>query len=289
MALQTARYLVASYSKLKRGERLVGTVAYLESLKHADDASLRIPPGAAGDAALRTGPLAPLLEAFLFLLAKKVALVSEDFEARCHAAKSSAAPQSRRVPATAAPAAGGNGWTSVDDGDGAGDEGDGGEGGGSAEAQAWNALSPELLDCSKAHCLYKIAACFVDGIEQARASDDPERHALVPTLEKFCRLYLLSSLSNWLDWLLATGYVSAKQMVQIKKAIVALCADVRAVAVVSVDAFGLSDAILRSPLGRYDGRIYEAYFERVRAAPGAVMEQPPYYESEIRPLLLSSL
>ena len=29
-----------------------------------------------------------------------------------------------------------------------------------------------------------------------------------------------------------------------------------------VDSFGLSDTLLRSPLGRYDGNVYEHYFER---------------------------
>jgi hypothetical protein len=33
-----------------------------------------------------------------------------------------------------------------------------------------------------------------------------------------------------------------------------------------VDAFALSDHIINSPLGRYDGQIYEAYFDQVRRA-----------------------
>lgn len=39
-----------------------------------------------------------------------------------------------------------------------------------------------------------------------------------------------------------------------------------ACAVPVVDAFALSDHIINSPLGRYDGQIYEAYFDQVRRA-----------------------
>jgi acyl-CoA oxidase len=43
-----------------------------------------------------------------------------------------------------------------------------------------------------------------------------------------------------------------------------LLADLVLLTVPVVDAFALSDHIINSPLGRYDGEVYEAYFNQVR-------------------------
>lgn len=83
-------------------------------------------------------------------------------------------------------------------------------------------------------------------------------------------------------FLLTDGYFKPQQMDEIEKQVSQLCADLRAVAGTScpafaettspqllicfessltpvpvVDAFALSDHIINSPLGRYDGQIYE--------------------------------
>ena len=44
------------------------------------------------------------------------------------------------------------------------------------------------------------------------------------------------------------------------------CKAVRADAVPLVDAFNLSDFVVGSPFGRYDGDIYTHYFDKVRRA-----------------------
>ena len=53
-----------------------------------------------------------------------------------------------------------------------------------------------------------------------------------------------------------------------------LCAAVRAEAAGLVDAFGLSDFVIGSPLGRADGDVYRAYMARVQAVPGAAGPTP---------------
>lgn len=64
-----------------------------------------------------------------------------------------------------------------------------------------------------------------------------------------------------------------------------LCKVVRKDAVPLVDSFNFSDFLVNSPLGRYDGNVYEHYFRMVNTAhaPGVV---PPYFESTIKPLLV---
>lgn len=51
-----------------------------------------------------------------------------------------------------------------------------------------------------------------------------------------------------------------------------------------IDSFALSDHIVNSPLGRYDGAIYEAYFAQVQAS-NPLPKEHPYFERLIRPLL----
>ena len=46
-----------------------------------------------------------------------------------------------------------------------------------------------------------------------------------------------------------------------------LCAEVRAQAIPLTDAFGISDALLQSVLGRYDGDVYNAYLNLVKSIP----------------------
>eukprot|EP00039_Didymoeca_costata_P016858 m.307483 g.307483 ORF g.307483 m.307483 type:complete len:112 (-) comp16462_c1_seq6:1213-1548(-) len=96
----------------------------------------------------------------------------------------------------------------------------------------------------------------------------------VGSLDTMCRLFILSSLSNWTDWFLATGYMTKLHFFMIKDSVANLCQELRSFAVVAVDAFDFSDSILRSPLGRRDGAVYDAYFKRVNQDPRNSQNKP---------------
>ena len=49
---------------------------------------------------------------------------------------------------------------------------------------------------------------FVGAVERAGLSTDPSERSLFSTLDMLCRLFVLKSLSEWLDWFLAMGYVT---------------------------------------------------------------------------------
>lgn len=51
-----------------------------------------------------------------------------------------------------------------------------------------------------------------------------------------------------------------------------------------VDSFALSDHIVNSPLGKWDGSVYESYFAQVQAA-NPPPKVHPYFERVIKPLL----
>eukprot|EP00750_Incisomonas_marina_P003038 INCI12816.5.p1 GENE.INCI12816.5~~INCI12816.5.p1 ORF type:complete len:755 (-),score=127.09 INCI12816.5:1697-3961(-) len=218
MALQTARYLVNCYEKVKRREHVNGTVSYLQSLPRINKKPRTFRAKHAGH--LRN--FDALLDAFRFLLAKKVERVAEAY-----------GRHREKV----------------------------------GHAAAWNMHSPELVDCSRAHVFYVMSTKFADAVGQAQGSDSNKLRAVGDALAKVCQLFVLHSLSNWLDWFVATKYMSPSQMFLVKATVLKLCEDLRDIAVPLVDAFGLSDGLLRSPLGRRDGNVYQHYFERVAKHP----------------------
>lgn len=55
-------------------------------------------------------------------------------------------------------------------------------------------------------------------------------------------------------------------------------------AVPLVDSFALSDHIINSPLGKWDGSVYESYFAQVQAS-NPLPKEHPYFTRLIKPLL----
>lgn len=51
-----------------------------------------------------------------------------------------------------------------------------------------------------------------------------------------------------------------------------------------IDSFALSDHIVNSPLGKWDGSVYESYFAQVQAS-NPLPKEHPYFNRLIKPLL----
>jgi len=86
-------------------------------------------------------------------------------------------------------------------------------------------------------------------------------------------------------------------MDKVQESVDALCLEVRQVAgelpdlgkmkltaVPLVDSFALSDHIINSPLGKWDGSVYESYFAQVQAS-NPTPKVHPYFDRLIKPLL----
>jgi acyl-CoA oxidase len=82
----------------------------------------------------------------------------------------------------------------------------------------------------------------------------------------------------------ADGYLNAEQLDKVSEQVDALCLEIRQYAVPLIDAFALSDHLINSPLGKWDGSVYESYFAQVRAS-NPLPKEHPYFERLIRPLL----
>jgi len=59
---------------------------------------------------------------------------------------------------------------------------------------------------------------------------------------------------------------------------------VRAFAIPLIDSFSLSDFVINSPFGRYDGDVYRAYFDMIRRN-NSPLKPHPYRDTLVKPLL----
>lgn len=145
---------------------------------------------------------------------------------------------------------------------------------------AWNDKMMELVTASRIHTWYYVGWNFVEMIRQI----DSQRDAPIRNiLERLAVLFLLHRINAEIHLFLEGGYMNAKQAKLIRQQIVDSCKDIRPQVVPLIDAFAIPDWVIKSPFGRYDGDIYNKYFEMVNSAPNAV-GRPSYWEKEVAPL-----
>lgn len=103
------------------------------------------------------------------------------------------------------------------------------------------------------------------------------------------RLYLLTSAESALVDLFSVGLIrhmgAGDPTQDLRLAIKALCVEVLPNVIGLTDAFGFSDWSLDSALGVFDGRVYEALWQRVQMEPMNKDEVTPAYARYIRPML----
>ncbi|ORX97270.1 acyl-CoA oxidase [Basidiobolus meristosporus CBS 931.73] len=137
----------------------------------------------------------------------------------------------------------------------------------------------ERLHAARMHSYGYIFNKFADAVRQA-----PE--SIRPVLTNLCLLYGLNTIKENAGEFLGCQYFTAAHLSIIREQVNHLCLVIRQDAIPLVDSFNYSDYIINSPLGRYDGNIYEAYFNLVKA--NNPQEPVPYFESVIRPILTAN-
>ncbi|KAJ3081391.1 fatty-acyl coenzyme A oxidase [Quaeritorhiza haematococci] len=154
--------------------------------------------------------------------------------------------------------------------------------GGMKEEQAYEECSQSRLTAAKIHSYGYLFHRFHSAV--IKCADEE----LKPILTKLCLLYGLYTIQENSGPFLQYGYFKPVQIDWIRTTVTALCRDVRKDAVPITDSFNFSDYIINSPLGRFDGNVYEHYFEAVKRGheAGAV---PVYFQKEIYPLLHRNL
>ncbi|ORX91352.1 acyl-coenzyme A oxidase I [Basidiobolus meristosporus CBS 931.73] len=148
---------------------------------------------------------------------------------------------------------------------------------GHTKHQAMEICAVERLHAARMHHYAFLYRNFVDKIYAAPDS-------LKSILSRLCLLYGLYSIQQNSGPFLASGYFSPDHLDLIDAEVNRLCATIRPDAIPLVDSFNYSDHIINSPLGRYDGDVYTAYFSLVERN-NPTNSIPPYLDSVIQPIL----
>ncbi|KAJ2159592.1 fatty-acyl coenzyme A oxidase [Coemansia sp. RSA 552] len=141
---------------------------------------------------------------------------------------------------------------------------------------AYEFSSASRLHAARMHTYTYLLHRFAAQVEQSPAQ-------LRPVLTLLARLFGAHSAVQHSGEFLQSGFYAGAQVEALKAFVNDACASVRKDAVPLTDAFDYSDYVINSPLGRYDGNVYEKYFELVTSL--NPQKPVPYFDSLIRPLL----
>ncbi|KAF9193518.1 fatty-acyl coenzyme A oxidase [Haplosporangium sp. Z 767] len=122
---------------------------------------------------------------------------------------------------------------------------------------AYEECSQARLAAAKIHSFGYVFRRFAQAVKSA-----PE--SLRPVLTKVCFLYGLYSIEQNAGFFLQYRYFTPSQMDYVRAQVNVFCREVRQEYIPLIDAFNYSDYMINSPLGVYDGNIYEKYFDQVK-------------------------
>lgn len=155
---------------------------------------------------------------------------------------------------------------------------------GEAPHDAWNHAAVYLIKAAQAHARLFVVESFVNSLKVGNLSA-PVRTVLSQLCELFIIYWLLERSG---DFFLCAN-LSKKDLLLLNSKYVELLAAIRPQAVNLVDSFDLRDEILASPLGCWDGNVYQRLFDEAAKSP---LNQSSVHESfhkYLKPLLKSNL
>ena len=142
-----------------------------------------------------------------------------------------------------------------------------------------NESAQELYEASRAHSFLLLMLNFREFIKTTNKTQNQEECAEV--LKKLCALFGNCNIvdDNW------GGILENNQFEMVKEAINILLVQIRPDAVSIVDSFDISDNVLNSTIGRYDGNVYEALVEAANKSEMNKVDPFEGYEDSLRPHL----
>ncbi|CAK9824359.1 Probable peroxisomal acyl-coenzyme A oxidase 1 [Anthophora retusa] len=150
---------------------------------------------------------------------------------------------------------------------------------------AWNQTSIELAYCAEAHCRAFLVKHFAESVRKI-TSMSPELHQV---LSQLCELYaihwLLQKRGDFLQFSSLKGGDVGKLRLRLEDLLLLI----RRNAVGIVDGFDISDDILCSTLGAYDGNVYERMFTEAMKSPLNQQSVNISFEKYLKPFLKSNL
>ncbi|GAA6033645.1 hypothetical protein JCM8097_004363 [Rhodosporidiobolus ruineniae] len=155
--------------------------------------------------------------------------------------------------------------------------------GGVGREEALEKCSQERFVAAKVHTAGYLYRMFREALVELARTED-RSNGVVETLDDICRLYGCWAIEENAAQFLKYEFFTPGQIEVISKEVTRLCAVLRKSAVLLTDAFNFSDHIINSPLGCYDGDIYEKYYQRVKDSNPFEMVHP-YFDRLIKPLI----
>ncbi|KAI9220920.1 acyl-CoA dehydrogenase/oxidase C-terminal [Blastocladiella britannica] len=151
--------------------------------------------------------------------------------------------------------------------------------------KAYEACAPARFAAAKIHSAGYLFARFADAVADESTTMAP---ALRAVLAKLLVLYGAHTVTEQSGVFMQSGYFGPAHISRVAAQLSSVMREIRADAVPLVDAFNYTDYVINSPMGRFDGNLYESYFARVKQL-NPTPKVHPYFESTIKPLLERSM
>ncbi|KAI8084287.1 uncharacterized protein B0P05DRAFT_534964 [Gilbertella persicaria] len=140
-----------------------------------------------------------------------------------------------------------------------------------------------LLECVRVAELHCAAFLFADNVKRFSSTTTGLSKDLLEIVRKMVALWGLHTLRSYGDQGFIEGFLSPKQMKDIENEYKQMCKSMRYEIIGLTDGFGIPDFILKAPIARYDGDIYQPYLETVLQASGSI-GTVSYHSKYIKPL-----
>lgn len=151
---------------------------------------------------------------------------------------------------------------------------------------AWNQTSIELVSVAEMHCLVNVVTIFYEHVKSSKENLSKE---LALVMEQLLELYAVSTALKYSGKLLQFTNTTGHDVSELQRWLEDILAAIRPNAVGIVDGFDLSDDILRSTLGAYDGNVYERLYEEAQKSPMNQDQENKTFHKYLKPFLKSNM
>lgn len=156
---------------------------------------------------------------------------------------------------------------------------------GKAYEDAWNETSIELVAAAEMYARAFVVKKYADTVDQIENLSD----ALKSVMIQLCHLYAVHTALKFVGDLLRFTSCQGKDVEQLQNWLEELLTLIRPNAVGIVDGFDVSDEVLASALGAYDGNVYERLFAEAQKSPLNAEPVNKSFKEYLRPFLKSNL
>eukprot|EP01100_Stratorugosa_tubuloviscum_P001023 TRINITY_DN122_c0_g1_i2.p1 TRINITY_DN122_c0_g1~~TRINITY_DN122_c0_g1_i2.p1 ORF type:complete len:670 (+),score=329.37 TRINITY_DN122_c0_g1_i2:54-2063(+) len=159
---------------------------------------------------------------------------------------------------------------------------------GKSPENAWQSINNELTKLAKAHCYFVMVDQFGKQVQQLKSTISIEIYNVLCILFQLFVLYHLDNSDGAMADLLTINFIIGEQVDLIRNQIRYLVNSLRPHVIALTDAFNFPDYLLATPLGRYDGNVYEHLFQLAKQNPMNSKDVHDGYQLHLKELLVKS-